>query len=57
MGATKTLRKVVTWQCHCARCKHDWESDGPAPPLRCARCKSLNWDRPAKWSRRKVERT
>lgn len=31
----------------CKRCDYDWASRLPETPLRCARCKRLNWQVPA----------
>ncbi len=32
----------------CARCNHVWLPRGEGRPVRCAKCKSPYWDRPAK---------
>ena len=35
-------------QVKCLRCAHEWWPRSPERPRRCAGCKALNWDRPAR---------
>lgn len=44
-------RTVTRWSCTCQRCRHEWISEGTAPPKRCAACKSTYWQRAARWPR------
>ena len=36
------------FQCTCARCGHEWWTRTPKRPRRCAGCKCLHWERPAR---------
>jgi predicted Zn-ribbon and HTH transcriptional regulator len=46
---TRVKRTVWVWLCTCARCGHKWESYRPTAPVTCARCKSRDWQRPARY--------
>lgn len=41
------LEKILkaAWKCKCERCFFEWVSDNEKPPIRCARCKSMYWEK------------
>jgi DNA-directed RNA polymerase subunit RPC12/RpoP len=39
-------REMTEYDVMCDRCGHRWQSIGEKPPVRCARCKSLGWNKP-----------
>ena len=37
------------------RCGHEWLPQGGERPRVCPKCKSANWDRPKRWTRKDAE--
>lgn len=50
-----TIKPVVVkgWECTCERCGHRWFAK--AKPVRCASCKSPNWNRAPVYKPRKAK--
>jgi predicted Zn-ribbon and HTH transcriptional regulator len=40
--------------CRC-RCGHEWLPQGGERPRVCPKCKSPNWDRPKRWTRKDAD--
>ena len=56
MTVKKLRRSVWVWACRCARCGHSWTSTAKEKPSRCASCKALAFNKPARPYRRKRPR-
>jgi predicted Zn-ribbon and HTH transcriptional regulator len=55
-GVIRRRRQATgwTWSCKCERCGYEWVSRlSVERPTRCARCKSENFNRPARPYRRR----
>lgn len=48
-------RRAEGLQWECLRCGHQWNSQDGGKPTACARCSSAYWDRPRKYSARKLK--
>jgi len=56
MPDAKPIGLVPLPGCRC-RCGHEWLSRDDEKPRVCPKCKSPNWDRPKKWTRKATEGT